>query len=110
MPERSAAVLETTGTRLTNTDAIATMMCVGPNATVMVVSAIGSHRTRSRGMSVCRGESAHAKRDKQLTVLVRASFEASKGRYGSPRIYKDLQEQQEPTSRKRVMANDIGCR
>jgi putative transposase len=38
-----------------------------------------------------------------LTVLVRASFEASKGRYGSPRIHQDLQEQQEPASRKRVI-------
>jgi len=50
-----------------------------------------------------RPESAHAKRDQQLTVLVRASFEASKGRYGSPRIHQDLQEQQEPASRKRVI-------
>jgi len=33
-----------------------------------------------------------------LTVLARASFEASKGRYGSPRIQKDLQEQQEPAA------------
>ena len=50
-----------------------------------------------------RPESAHAKRDQQLTVLVRASFEASQGRYGSPRIHRDLQEQQEPASRKRVI-------
>jgi putative transposase len=50
-----------------------------------------------------RPESAHAKRDRQLTALVRASFDASKGRYGSPRIHKDLQEQQEPASRKRVI-------
>jgi putative transposase len=50
-----------------------------------------------------RPESAHAKRDRQLTVLVRASFEASKGRYGSPRIHRDLQEQHEPASRKRVI-------
>ena len=50
-----------------------------------------------------RPESAHAKRDTQLKVLVRASFEASKGRYGSPRIHKDLQEQQEAVSRKRVI-------
>ena len=34
---------------------------------------------------------------------MRASFEASKGRYGSPRIHKDLQEQQEAVSRKRVI-------
>ena len=50
-----------------------------------------------------RPESAHAKRDRQLTVLVRASFEASQGRYGSPRIHKDLQEQHEAASRKRVI-------
>jgi putative transposase len=50
-----------------------------------------------------RPESAHAKRDTQLKVLVRASFEGSKGRYGSPRIHKDLQEQKEPVSRKRVV-------
>ena len=50
-----------------------------------------------------RPASAHAKRDKQLTVLVRASFEASKGRYGSPRIHEDLCEQGEPVSRKRVI-------
>ena len=50
-----------------------------------------------------RPASAHATRDQQLTVRVRASFAASKGRYGSPRIHKDLQEQQEPASRKRVI-------
>jgi len=50
-----------------------------------------------------RPESAHAQRDRQLKVLVRASFEASKHRYGSPRIHEDLREQQEPVSRKRVI-------
>jgi putative transposase len=50
-----------------------------------------------------RPASAHATRDLQVKVLVRASFDASKGRYGSPRVYKDLQEQQEPVSRKRVI-------
>jgi transposase InsO family protein len=50
-----------------------------------------------------RPESAHAKRDRQLKVLVSASFEGSKGRYGSPRIHQDLQEQKEPVSRKRVI-------
>jgi transposase InsO family protein len=38
-----------------------------------------------------------------LKVLVRASFEASKHRYGSPRIYEDLIEQDERVSRKRVV-------
>jgi putative transposase len=50
-----------------------------------------------------RSESAHAQRDRQLRVLVRASFEASKHRYGSPRIHEDLVEQAEHVSRKRVI-------
>jgi len=50
-----------------------------------------------------RPESAHTQRDRQLRVLVRTSFEASKHRYGSPRIYEDLLEQQERVSRKRVI-------
>ena len=50
-----------------------------------------------------RPESSHAQRDRQLKVLVRASFEASKHRYGSPRIYEDLREQPERVSRKRVV-------
>ena len=50
-----------------------------------------------------RPESAHAQRDRRLKVLVRASFEASKQRYGSPRIHEDLLEQQERVSRKRVI-------
>ena len=50
-----------------------------------------------------RPESAHAQRDRQLKVLVRASFEASKRRYGSPRVHRDLREQQARVSRKRVI-------
>jgi putative transposase len=50
-----------------------------------------------------RPESAHAQRDHRLKVLIRASFDASKGRYGSPRILEDLREQQERVSRKRVI-------
>ncbi len=44
-----------------------------------------------------------------MKVLVRASFEASRQRYGSPRIHEDLIEQNEQVSRKRVirlMQND----
>ena len=52
---------------------------------------------------VRRPESARAQRDRRLKVLMRASFEASKQRYGSPRIYKDLVELEEPVSRKRVI-------
>jgi len=50
-----------------------------------------------------RAESAHARRDRQLRVLVRASFEASKQRYGSPRIHEDLLAQDVRVSRKRVI-------
>ena len=50
-----------------------------------------------------RPESARTKRDRQLKVLVHASFAASKGRYGSPRIHRDLLEGQERVSRKRVI-------
>jgi transposase InsO family protein len=50
-----------------------------------------------------RPESAHRRRDRQLKVLIRASFEGKKHRYGSPRIYGDLQEWGEPVSRKRVV-------
>jgi len=50
-----------------------------------------------------RPESAHAQQDRRLTVLVRASFDASRGRYGSPRIHEDLREQGERVSRKRVI-------
>jgi putative transposase len=50
-----------------------------------------------------RPESAHAQRDRQLRVLVRTSFDASKQRYGSPRIHEDLLEQKIRVSRKRVI-------
>ena len=50
-----------------------------------------------------RPESTHARTDRRLKVLVRASFEESQQRYGSPRVYEDLIEQQEHVSRKRVV-------
>jgi putative transposase len=49
-----------------------------------------------------RPESPHAQRDRQLRVLVRASHEASKRRYGRPRVWKDLHEAGEHVSEKRV--------
>ena len=42
-----------------------------------------------------RAASAQAKRDQELTELRGRSFEASKRRYGSPRIHEDLRKQQE---------------
>ena len=50
-----------------------------------------------------RPESAHTQRDRQLKVLVGASFAGSKQRYGSPRIHRDLIELKERVSRKRVI-------
>lgn len=50
-----------------------------------------------------RPESARAQRDRKLKVLIQASFDASKQRYGSPRIHRDLIEQHECISRKRVI-------
>ena len=50
-----------------------------------------------------RPASTHAQRDRQLRVLVRASFDASMQRYGSPRIHEDLREQDVRVSRKRVI-------
>jgi transposase InsO family protein len=50
-----------------------------------------------------RPESAHARRDRQLRVAVRAAFEGSRQRYGSPRIHRDLVEQDLRVSRKRVV-------
>jgi putative transposase len=50
-----------------------------------------------------RPESTHARDDRRLKVLVRASFEESTHRYGSPRIHEDLLEQHEHVSRKRVV-------
>lgn len=50
-----------------------------------------------------RSPSTRAQRDRRLKVLVHASFEASKHRYGSPRIHRDLLEQHVRVSRKRVI-------
>ena len=50
-----------------------------------------------------RPPSAHAQQDRQLRVLIRASHEASRCTYGSPRIHRDLREQGHRVSRKRVI-------
>jgi putative transposase len=50
-----------------------------------------------------RPESAHRRDDRRLKVLVRASFDESKQRYGSPRVHEDLIEQHQRVSRKRVV-------
>jgi transposase InsO family protein len=51
-----------------------------------------------------RPGSARESQDRRLKVLIRASFDASKQSYGSPRIYRDLREEHgERVSRKRVI-------
>ena len=50
-----------------------------------------------------RPESTHAHTDRRLRVLVRTSFEESRQRYGSPRIHRDLVDQDLRVSRKRVV-------
>ncbi len=49
-----------------------------------------------------RPASARTMRDGQLRVQVRASHSASRGRYGRPRVWKDLHEAGERVSEKRV--------
>jgi putative transposase len=63
----------------------------------MQVSPSGFYAARGRP------ESTHASDDRRLKVLVRASFDESKQRYGSPRVYEDLVEQRVRISRKRVV-------
>jgi putative transposase len=50
-----------------------------------------------------RPESVHAAQDRRLRVLVSASFEESRGRYGSPRVHKDLIDLDVHVSRKRLV-------
>jgi transposase InsO family protein len=50
-----------------------------------------------------RPESRHTASDRRLRVLVRASFDGSHQRYGSPRIHADLADQDVRVSRKRVV-------
>jgi transposase InsO family protein len=49
-----------------------------------------------------RGPSARARRDTQLRVAIRVVHAASRQRYGSPRVYRTLQQAGEPCSQKRV--------
>lgn len=50
-----------------------------------------------------RPESAHAKRDRQLAVLVREAHEVSRRTYGSPRVHAELIAGGELVSRKRIV-------
>ena len=50
-----------------------------------------------------RSESEHARRDRQLAVLVHEAHERSRRTYGSPRVHAELVAQGEHVSRKRVV-------
>lgn len=50
-----------------------------------------------------RPESAHSIEDRRLGLLVKASFDGSRGRYGSPRIYLDLLDLGVHISKKRIV-------
>jgi putative transposase len=50
-----------------------------------------------------RPPSTHTREDLRLRVLVRAAFDESRQRYGSPRIHAELQDQDVRVSRKRVV-------
>ena len=63
---------------------------------VMRVSSSGFYASRGRS------ESVHARKDRRLRVLIRASFDESRRRYGSPRVHRDLIEQEVRVSPKRV--------
>jgi putative transposase len=52
---------------------------------------------------VTRAPSARATRDAELRGLVQASFDASDGRYGRPRILRDIKAKAGRVSRKRVI-------
>ena len=51
---------------------------------------------------ISRAESARAAADRTLAVEIRASHEASRGRYGSPRVHAELRAHGRRISRKRV--------
>lgn len=74
-------------------------------ANFSVVALCRTLRVTTSGFYAWRGrsESDHAVEDRRLRVLIRASFEASKQRYGSPRVHEDLIELDEQVSRKRLM-------
>lgn len=74
-------------------------------ATFPVVALCRNLRVTTSGFYAWRGrpDSDHTVEDRRLQVLIRASFDASKQRYGSPRVHEDLIEWDEHVSRKRVI-------
>ena len=72
-------------------------MPIAAQCRALGVSPSGFYAWRSRP------ESAHAQQDRRLRVLVQASFEESRARYGSIRVHRDLIEQDVHVSRKRIV-------
>lgn len=74
-------------------------------ATFPVVALCRNLRVTTSGFYAWRGrsDSDHTVEDRRLQVLIRASFDGSKQRYGSPRVHEDLIEWDEHVSRKRVI-------
>jgi transposase InsO family protein len=70
-----------------------------------VVALCRNLRVTTSGFYAWRGrpESEHTVEDRRLQVLIRASFDTSQQRYGSPRVHADLIERHEQVSRKRVI-------
>lgn len=50
-----------------------------------------------------RPESKRAREDRRLSVLIRAAYEQGRGYYGSPRVLRELRNEGERVSRKRVV-------
>jgi putative transposase len=63
---------------------------------VLELSPSGYYASRTRPAS------PHSLHDLDLAARIRAAHEASKGRYGSPRVHAELRENGEKVSRKRV--------
>ena len=84
-------------------DAWKTCFPVALMCRVLRVSRSGYYASRGRP------QSKHALEDQRLLVKIKASHEASRGAYGSPRVHRDLREDSETTGRARV-AIDASCR
>jgi putative transposase len=75
-----------------------------PNA--LMCRALGLSRSGHHAFTT-RGPSRRALEDQQLDVLVAAVFKELEGRYGSPRIQKELRKHGHRTSKKRVAASMV---
>lgn len=78
--------------------------CIDAEKAIPVSLQCRTLRVSRSGFYAWRGrpESAHALEDRRLGVLVKASFDESRGRYGSPRVHLDLMDLGIRVSKKRV--------